>query len=157
MTALLKAAEVEHYLHRHIPISAMMGVRVAACDPTGVILRAPLAPNINHRATVFGGSASAVAILAAWTQLHFTLRQAGIAERIVIQRNQIEYLAPIVGDFEAVCPALPAPALARLLKMFHRLGRARTGMTVELRCADQVVARFHGDYVAVRLSAGEKV
>jgi thioesterase domain-containing protein len=157
MTALLKAAEVEHYLHRHIPISAMMGVRVAACDATGVVLHAPLAPNINHRATVFGGSASAVAILAAWTQLHFTLRQAGIAERIVIQRNQIEYLAPIAADFEAVCPALPAEALARLLKTFHRLGRARTAMSVELRCAGQVVARFHGDYVAVRLRAGEKV
>jgi len=157
MTALLKAADVEHYLHRHIPISAMMGVRVAACDSAGVILRTPLAPNINHRATVFGGSASAVAILAAWTQLHFTLRQAGIAERIVIQRNQIEYLAPIAGDFEAVCPPLPPEALARLLKTFHRLGRARTGMAVELRCADQVVARFHGDYVAVRLRAGEKI
>ena len=157
MTALLKAAEVEHYLHRHIPISAMMGVRVTACDSAGVILRAPLAPNINHRATVFGGSASAVAILAAWAQLHFTLRQAGIAERIVIQRNQIEYLAPIPTDFEAVCPALPAEALARLLKTFHRLGRARTEMTVELRCAGQVVARFRGDYVAVRLAAGENV
>ena len=157
MTALLKAAEVEHYLHRHIPISAMMGVQVAACDPAGVILRAPLAPNINHRATVFGGSASAVAILAAWTQLHFTLRQAGIAERIVIQRNQIEYLAPIVADFEAVCPALPAEALARLLKTFRRRGRARTEMVVELRCADQVVARFRGDYVAVRLAAGERI
>jgi thioesterase domain-containing protein len=157
MTALLKAAEVEHYLHRHIPISAMMGVRVMACDSTGVVLRAPLAPNINHRATVFGGSASAVAILAAWAQLHFTLRQAGIAERIVIQRNQIEYLAPIPTDFEAVCPALPAEALARLLKTFHRLGRARTEMTVELRCAGQVVARFRGDYVAVRLAAGENV
>jgi thioesterase domain-containing protein len=134
-----------------------MGVRVAACDATGVILHAPLAPNINHRATVFGGSASAVAILAAWMQLHFTLRQAGIAERIVIQRNQIEYLAPIAADFEAVCPALPAEALARLLKTFHRRGRARTEMTVELRCADQVVAQFRGDYVAVRLAAGEKV
>jgi thioesterase domain-containing protein len=157
MTALLKASEIEHYLHRHIPISAMMGVRVVACDPAGVVLRAPLAPNINHRATVFGGSASAVAILAAWTQLHFTLRQAGIVERIVIQRNQIEYLAPITADFEAVCPALPAAALARLLKTFHRLGRARTGMIVELRCAGKVVAQFHGDYVAVRLKADEKV
>jgi thioesterase domain-containing protein len=134
-----------------------MGVQVAACDSTGVILRAPLAPNISHCATVFGGSASAVAILAGWTQLHFTLREAGIAERIVIQRNQIEYLAPIAADFEAICPPLPAEALARLLNTFHRRGRARTEMTVELRCADQVAARFHGDYVAVRWAAGKKV
>jgi hypothetical protein len=47
--------------------------------------------------------------------------------------------------------------MTALLKTFHRRGRARTEMTVELRCADRVVARFHGDYVAVRLSAGERV
>jgi thioesterase domain-containing protein len=157
MTTPLKTSEVEAYLHRHIPISAKMGVQVIACEPTRVILRAPLAPNINHRATVFGGSASAVAILAAWTQLHFTLRQAGIAERIVIQRNQVEYLAPIATDFDAICPGLPADALARFLKTFHRLGRARTEMTAELHCGNQLVAKFRGDYVAVRLEAGEKV
>jgi len=45
MTVLLKAVEIERYLHRHIPISAEMGVQVAARDPACVILRAPLAPN----------------------------------------------------------------------------------------------------------------
>jgi len=43
-----------------------------------VLLTAPLAANINHRATVFGGSASAVAILAAWTYLYFVLKGTGL-------------------------------------------------------------------------------
>jgi thioesterase domain-containing protein len=61
----LSRAEVECNLDDHIAISAAMGVRVLGCDATGVRLEAPLAANINHRATVFGVSASAVAILAA--------------------------------------------------------------------------------------------
>ena len=59
------APELASDLHAHIPLSAAMQVSVAAVDADGVTLQAPLAPNINHRDTVFGGSASAVAILAA--------------------------------------------------------------------------------------------
>lgn len=58
--------ELDHYLHEHIPLSQDMGVEVVVADWNSVTLRAPLAPNINHRETVFGGSASAVAIPAAW-------------------------------------------------------------------------------------------
>ncbi|RYE53550.1 MAG: hypothetical protein EOP18_08925, partial [Rhizobiaceae bacterium] len=50
-----------------------MQVRVVAASVERVTLSAPLAPNINHRATVFGGSASAVAILSAWSLLHLRL------------------------------------------------------------------------------------
>jgi thioesterase domain-containing protein len=57
--------ELAHYLHEHIPLSHAMGVEVVEADWHSVTLRAPLAPNINHRETVFGGSASAVGIVAA--------------------------------------------------------------------------------------------
>ena len=58
-TAPPDANAVERYLHRHIPLTAAMGVRVAAVTLQRAELRAPLAPNINHRETVFGGSAAA--------------------------------------------------------------------------------------------------
>jgi thioesterase domain-containing protein len=63
--AFMDRIEVERYLHAHIPLSRAMAVEVQAATPVCVRLCAPLAPNINHRETVFGGSASAVAILAA--------------------------------------------------------------------------------------------
>ena len=62
----MQAIDIEHYLHAHIPLSLAMGVKVLSSSREAVRLSAPLAPNINHRATVFGGSASAVALLAAW-------------------------------------------------------------------------------------------
>ena len=48
-----------------MPLSQAMQVTVVEASFQQVVLTAPLAPNINHRETVFGGSASAVAILAA--------------------------------------------------------------------------------------------
>jgi thioesterase domain-containing protein len=143
-------AEVESYLHRQIPISSAMGVRVVACDPSGVTLAAPLAPNINHRATVFGGSISAVAILAAWTCLHVALRAAGQRSRLVIQENRVAYLAPIEGEFEARCSAPSAMAFERFLRTLRRHGKARISLAATLTAAGKNAATFEGEYVAVR-------
>ena len=151
MAAVLTPGEIEVYLHRHIPISAAMGVHVCACDAAGATLSAPLAPNLNHRATVFGGSASAVAILAAWTWLHFVLRTAGQPSRLVIQKNGMDYLAPIAGDFEARCAAPAAEVLEKFLRTLSRHAKARLTLGATLSCDSARVATFTGDYVAVKL------
>lgn len=146
-----KPSDAEGYLHKHIPIAAAMGVRVKACGEAGVVLTAPLAANVNHRATVFGGSASAVAILAAWTWLHFALRDAGYECRVVIQRNEMDYLLPIDGDFTAHCAGLDEERLAKLVRALRRYGKGRVSLEAELRLGDRRVAKFSGDYVAVVL------
>lgn len=145
-------AQVEDYLHRHIPISAAMGVRVVACDAAGATLSAPLAPNINHRATVFGGSVSAVAILAAWTWLHVALRTAGHPSRLVIQGNTVAYLAPIAGEFEARCAAPARPTFEKFLKTLQRHGRARLMLAATLTAEGKKAATFEGEYVAIDLT-----
>lgn len=63
----MNSLQVEQYLHQNIPISQQMAVSVVSIDEKGVILAAPLLPNINHHGTVFGGSISNLAILSAWT------------------------------------------------------------------------------------------
>ena len=150
MRPIPSLAEVENYLHKHIPLSAGMGIRVVACDATGVTLRAPLAPNINQHSTVFGGSTSAVGILSAWTWLHFALRSAGHTSRLVIQRNTVDYLAPIKRDFEARCTGMPAEQFEEFLRTLDRYGKARASLTAVLTCEGEKVAAFSGDYVAAR-------
>lgn len=150
----MTTVEVQAYLHGHIPLSAAMGVNVVACDAAGVTLGAPLGPNINHRETVFGGSASAVAILAAWTWLHVTLRAAGQSSRLVIQGNTMNYLAPITGDFEARCEAPSAATVEKFLRTLARHGKARMTVAAVLTREGKTVATFSGDYVAVKLSSG---
>jgi thioesterase domain-containing protein len=143
-------AEAEGYLHAHIPISSAMGVRVLASGAEGVTLGAPLAANINHRATVFGGSISAVAILSAWAWLHLALRDAGLKSRLVIQRNTVEYLAPISGDFEAHCAGVGLGELSKFEKQLRRVGKARLTLAAKLTFEGKVAAEFEGDYVALR-------
>jgi thioesterase domain-containing protein len=142
-------AEIEAYLHRHIPITRGMGVHVVECSPKGVTLTAPLAPNVNHRSTVFGGSASALVILSAWCWLHFALREAGLKCQVVIQRSTVDYLVPIDGDFSAHCEALAAAPWEKFLRTLRRHGKARIELTARLHLHGKAVSKFHGDYVAV--------
>lgn len=149
MSAGREVAEITAYLHRHIPVSGQMGVAVRQCDQAGVVLTAPLAPNLNHRATVFGGSASAVSILTGWTWLHFALRANGLNCRVVIQRNTMDYLTPIDGDFTAECAGVSPGVWEKFLKTLRRHSRARLTLTADLKLKGTRVAGFSGDYVAM--------
>lgn len=139
---------LQHYLYEHIPLSQAMQVEVVCVQDNAVILSAPLAPNINHRATVFGGSASAVAILAAWSLLHTRLQRAGIASRLVIQSNTMHYDLPITGRFTAHASLADESGWQRFLQMLQRKGKARIAVESVLDCNGSQVGRLRGEFVA---------
>src|SRR3569623_18566 len=117
----MDARELEDYLHAHIPLSAAMQVSVRAVQADGVTLAAPLAPNINHRETVFGGSASAVAILSAWSLLHTRMLADGVRARLVIQSNTMDYDKPIFGEFTARSSLAEPDQWPRFMRMLARM------------------------------------
>ena len=140
----------ERYLHVNIPLSAAMGVRVRVATPHEVVLWAPIAPNINHNRTVFGGSGAVLATLSAWTLLHLRLQHAGIHGQLVIQRSSMEYERPIPGDFEAACRFADESAWNRFRVTYERRGRARLTLAADLRHDAQSMGSFSGDFVALR-------
>lgn len=141
-------AELQTYLHDHIPLSRAMAVRVVSIAPDRVVLSAPLAPNINHRETVFGGSAASVATLAAWSLLHVRLRAADQPSRIVIQRSTMEYLLPIDAEFTATASLEALQDWAGFERMLIRKGRGRIKLGAELSCNGQKAGVFEGEFVA---------
>lgn len=146
----MNARDLERYLHEHIPLSRAMGVSVARLEPETVELVAPLAPNINHRHTVFGGSASAVATLAAWSLVHTRLLAAGHASRLVIQSNSMTYDRPLSGEFSAQA-FLPHPERwDPFLQLLARKGRARITAGANLVFGERTAGRFEGEFVALK-------
>lgn len=143
------APALRRYLRDHIPLAAAMDIGVRAADELEVTLEAPLAPNINHRDTAFGGSVAALAILAAWSLLHLRLRAAGIANRLVIQRSTVDYELPIAGAFTARA-ALAEPARWEpFVKLLQRRGKARIAVLAALEHEGRIAARFSGEFVAL--------
>ena len=140
--------DLQAYLHQHIPLSGAMAVSVLEASLQRVVLSAPLAPNINHRDTVFGGSASAVAILAAWSMLHMKLSAQNLGSRLVIQRNTMDYDLPMAGPFTAVAEAPSEQAWRAFVRMFERKGLGRIEQTSVLLYEGQSAGHLTGEFVA---------
>jgi len=142
-------AELQDYLRTRIPLAEAMGVEVRSLGDAGVELFAPLAPNTNHRDTVFGGSASAVAILAAWSALHVRMGSAGLAGRIVIHSNTMQYERPIVAGFTATATPPASDEWRKLAATLARGRMARARVTTTLFCRHEEVGRLEAQFAVV--------
>jgi len=140
------AANLERTLHEEIPLSRAMGIRVVACNDSSLQLAAPLAPNINHKSTAFGGSLYSLAVLCGWSLLHLKLREAGLHKHIVIQESSIRYLLPVEGEMTAEC-RLDETAFARFLRTLHKHGRSRLALDVVIMQDGRPAVEFSGRYV----------
>ena len=139
---------LEEYLHAQIPISSAMQVSVRVASTESVVLSAPLEPNINHKSTVFGGSACAVAILSAWSLLHLRLMAEGLDCQLVIQSNDMSYDRPIHGAFSAISSLPDLSVWPAFLRMLMRKKRARIEVQSILTCEEAIVGKFKGSFVA---------
>lgn len=144
------ASVLQAYLDNAIPQATAMQVHVEDAGASGVVLRAPLAPNVNHEYTAFGGSIAALATLACWGWLWTRLHVPDTPVRIVVSRGETDYLAPLASDLTARCEAPPRPALEAFDRAYGRRGRAR--LEIEAVVEDthgKVCARFNGLFVVM--------
>src|SRR3954468_17133600 len=112
--------QIQELFYSKIPITRMMGVKVESYDGARLILSAPLAANINHLGTAFGGSLNALAVLSGYGLLWLELRDTEC--HIVIRESSISYDRPVRGELRATCVRPQAEALAEFKRTFHERG-----------------------------------
>jgi thioesterase domain-containing protein len=142
---LERANNLQRYMLAQIPLVAQMQVQVANLDENGLTLTAPLAPNINHERTAFGGSLASLMTLACWGYL-WALLDEGQGLRIVVKDAQLEYLKPVTGTLEAHCPPADAEALQRFRDTLARRGKGRIGLKAEMQQDGAIAARYAGSF-----------
>lgn len=142
-------AQLQACLHERLPLTRAMQLTVASVTADELVLAAPLEPNLNHHETVFGGSATTLAITAAWSLVYARLQEAGFSGDLVIQRNTMEYERPMRGDFTARAVLDDAAAWPGFVRIAMRRGRARIKVRAVLECAGEVAGRFAGEFVAL--------
>ena len=141
--------QTEQIIHGKIPISREMGVSLERYDKTGLVIKAPLGNNINHKQTAFGGSLNAIAALSCWTFLYLMLNETEETHpQIVIQKSSINYLQPVDADFEAVCEWPSASKVALFHKIYRRKNKARIELVSKIFVGREPAVIFHGIFVA---------
>jgi thioesterase domain-containing protein len=149
----LTAADLEAVLHHDIPLTREMGIQVLGWQNHQLRLRLPLAPNINHKSTLFGGSLYCGAVLAGWGWLYLRLKEAGIDDgHIVIQDGQISYPLPVRLDGVAVCDGTDEASWEKFIKLYQRRGRARMTLNTRIMAegSEETAVEFAGQFVLHR-------
>jgi thioesterase domain-containing protein len=141
-----------HYLQERIAgefaLARHIGIVVESADDAAVVLRAPLAPNANHKGTAFGGSLYSLAVLTGWAWVTRYLAARGLAVDAVIQESNTRFLVPVHGEMRASVEAPPKTQIDKFLKMLQRAGRGRIRLRVEIYYDQALATLFEGVFAA---------
>ena len=144
-------AELQNYLYAHIPLTVHLDASIKEYNGQSLTYSAPLRPNTNQHNSVFGGSLAAVAVLSGWTLAHIKLSELKLANDLVIQSSQLDYLHPVTADFEVVSRLADDGSFDKFSRLFERKGRGRLTVETQLMCGGEVCGLHQGVYVAVKV------
>ena len=124
-----------------------MQLSIATYQQGSLSLAAPLAANINHQGTVFGGSLNAAATLCGWGLLLLELNKLNLKTNIVIQRSHTEYRLPVSADFTVHCTLNNAAMFIRFVDRLKKRKIARIELTSYIKAKENIALDFTGIYV----------
>jgi thioesterase domain-containing protein len=132
--------DLESKILADIPIAKAMAFAIESVSESKALIRMPLAPNVNHIGSFFGGSLFSACALASYTYILARLSQLSVPAVVVIGDAQIRYLKPALNMVE-VEASPQEPILIDDLKMSLWVTVQATA-----RCDKQSVATFEGRY-----------
>lgn len=150
----MSPSELEAFIRSRIPVADFMQLSVQQLLPDRVELAAPLEPNRNVHGTLFGGSGTAIALVAAWSLVHVRMQDEGLNAPLVVAKQTTHYFKPVTGRVVAQAVFETGQSWADFTRRLAEGHRARVGVVVELRQAESdgvgdVAARVEALFAAV--------
>lgn len=146
----MSARDLEAFLHEKIPLSRAMGVAIGPSEPGQLVLEAPLAPNINHLGTAFGGSLHALPTLACYTAVWKLLCTEGLNGHVVVKHSEANYRQPVKGRLRARCTLPSQDDATKFLTDLRRHKKARMTLSAIVEGIDgKPAVEFSGIFVAI--------
>lgn len=144
----MSPAELTAYLHEHIPLIAAVGARIVRSEALEIEVHAPLASNTNHHGTAFGGSLATMGILSGWALLHQALSREKIAAKLVVQKSECEFIAPVNADFTAIS-RMAEKDWAMFVSALGSSNKARITVASAIHAEGREAVIHKGTYVAL--------
>ena len=133
-----------------IPVADFMQLSVQSLQADQVIIEAPLDPNRNVHGTLFGGSGTAMSLVAAWSLVHARMQDEGLQAPLVVARQTTQYFRPVDGAVTARAVFENDESWADFTQALVQGRRARVNEVVELQQAGrEVAARTEAVFAAV--------
>jgi thioesterase domain-containing protein len=136
---------LQHAYHTLIPISKHMGLQAQAYDGQCLRVSAPLANNVNHQQSAFGGSLFSVVALAGWGILQLKITEMDLDCNTVIAGGEVSYQLPVFSELVCECRLPPDyPAFAAKLR---ETGKASILLETAILVDNTPAMTFSGKYV----------
>lgn len=138
-------SQLEMLLRDQMPLAKAMDVRVLSADLETIELGCKLAPNHNHLGSAFGGSLSALMILAAYCRLFQIMNGKG---HVLIKSSTMDFKHQVNEDLRAICPRPPEKDAQDFLNAYAKKGRARLLLNSQIILKDgTIAASMAGEFV----------
>jgi thioesterase domain-containing protein len=142
---------LDTFIAKYLPTAQHMQISVEHYDGSSLHLHAPLAPSINDKLTAFGGSLYVMAVMACWGMVYMRCVDYGLDPDIVVAEASIEYLKPVTGDIVASSMVAEEKNWDTFFDRFEERGKAKIGLSSEIRVNGELAVRFKGRYAIVGL------
>ena len=135
-------------MQKQIQLTTLLGITMKITWDGQLVLTAPFTGNTNHIGSAFAGSLGSIATLAGWARISLLPCKRGVTANVLIQDSSIQYLRPVLSDFEASPEMLRKGNLDNFLETLRRKGRSPVQVNVRIRDADGSAVTFSGRYIA---------
>ncbi len=143
-----RLALLEQTLHREVPLTRTMGVRVEEHDGRELLFLADFEPNINIHGTAFGGSLYSICAVVCWGMLHLKYEDEGLQAHSVLGDASISYRLPVRDEIKARCRLPEDGSYETFIENLRAGRRSRIELTAEILTERGVAVRFIGSYSA---------
>ena len=139
------------FLKAHLPIAESLGVSLHSYTASSLALQVPLQPNINDKATVYGGSLYCACLMACWGTVYLKAIEHGIEEpNIVVTQGEIKYYGPVDNDFIATCDIENAEEFEGFVQKFLDTGKSKISLHSYVHINGKDAVKFSGSYALIR-------
>ena len=144
--------ELQNYIEENIPIIREMGFLVEDIGNERVVVSGGYCRHINHTKSVFGGSISSVMTLAGWGRVRLLIEDFDPEATVVIKRNSTDFIKPVTEDYIVYTEVIDEKKISKFRKTYEKFGRGRVEVEACLthRGKDDILARFKGEFVALK-------
>lgn len=145
---------LQRYIEENIPIVRDMGFVVEKIEGERIVVSGEYCRHINHTKSVFGGSISSVMTLAGWGKVRLLIEEFDPTATVVIKSNSTEFIKPVTEDYVVYTEIINERRISKFRKTYEKFGRGRVEVEACLthRGSDEVLARFKGEFVALKKS-----
>lgn len=144
----LRLSALTETLHREVPLTRHMGIRVTSYSGSELAITAAFEPNVNIHGTAFGGSLFSICAVASWALLQLQYEEHEVPALSVLGDAKIDYHLPVRSDINARCRLPEDGSFEQFLKRIKNRERAAILLTTEILSEDRIAARFQGRYSA---------